>query len=179
MYSSVKDLPESIRLALGSLGYNKADIFIEAKESVDISSCAGDGMRGFYAIVALDGSVDSEIRYGSWGGQNMFETKRVDVDNSQHVIPVGVAVITGSSGGRGCFARITLNPTNMAALLPIKADITQRQKDILESYVSLKPAYRPKYPAEEITELVNKGMLKQNKAGATQITTAGKNAARG
>ena len=146
---------------------------------MDISCCADDGMRGYYAIVALDGSRSPEIHYGNWGGANMFEIRRVDVDTSQHQMLPGVAVITGTSGGRGNFARITLHPSNMAALLPAKTEITSKQKGILESYCSLKPAYRPKYPAEDIQELVGMGLLKQSKNGATQVTTAGKNAARG
>ena len=179
MYMSIKDLTPSLQSALNDLGYHRPDISVEAKETIDISCCAGDGMRGYYALVSLDGSIPAEIHYGSWGGQNMFEVKRVDVDRGQHTMIPGVAVITGSSGGRGNFARITLHPSNIVALLPAKLDITAEQKGILESFVGLKPAYRPKYPAEEIQALVELGLLKQNKAGATQVTTAGKNAARG
>lgn len=179
MYANIRDLTHSLQSALKRLEYNRADISVEAKETVDISGCAGDGMRCYYAIVSLDGSIPTEIQYGSWGGQNMFETKRPDVDQKQHVIPPGIAVITGTSGGRGNFARITLHPSNIAALLPAKTEITAEQRDMLESFVSLKPAYRPKYSAESIQALVELGLLKQNKAGATQITTAGKNAVRG
>lgn len=106
----------------------------------------------------------------------MFETKRPDVDHREHTMLPGVAVITGTSGGRGNFARITFHPDNIAAMLPPKPGVTSEQKEVLKSYAHLKPAYRPKYSAETISELVSLGLLKQNKAGATQITTAGKNA---
>jgi hypothetical protein len=167
MYANIRDLTHSLQSALKRLEYNRADISVEAKETVDINGCAGDGMRCYYAIVSLDGSIPTEIQYGSWG-----------VDQNQHVIPPGIAVITGTSGGRGNFARVTLHPSNIAALLPAKTEITAEQRNMLESYVSLKPAYRPKYSAESIQALVELGLLKQNKAGATQITTAGKNAVR-
>ena len=179
MYASVRDLTPSLQAALDRLGYHKVDVSIEAHETIDISGCADDGMRCFYAIVALDGSVDTQIQYGSWGGQNIFEVKRPDVDQSQHTMLPGVAVITGSSGGRGTFAHIALHPSNIAAMLLPKAEITPEQKSILESYATIKPAYRPKYAPSSIQALVEMGLLKQNKAGATQITTAGKNAYRG
>lgn len=178
MHVSLKDLTPSLQSALNTLGYHKADISIEASETVDISGCASDGMRCYYAIVALDGSIDTEIHYGSWGGQNMFEVKRPDVDQSQHTMLPGVAVITGTSGGQGNFAHITLHPSNIATMLPAKTDITAEQKSILEAYATLKPGYRPKYAPSSIQALVEMGLLKQNKAGATQITTAGKNAYR-
>jgi hypothetical protein len=176
MYIKTKELPQSIQSCLHSIGYGKADIAIEAKETVNISSCAGDGSRSYYAIVALDGSITPEIHYGSWGGGNPFEAKRVDVDDTNYPMKPECAVITGETGGRGTFARITLHPNNIAAMLPPKADITDEQKGILKSYATLKPAYRPKYSSEEIDELVVKGLLKRSKNGATQITTDGKNA---
>jgi len=177
MYASIKDLTPSLQSALNQLGYYKKDISIEASETVDISSCAGDGSRGFYAIVSLDGSIATEIHYGSWGGANMFETRRVDIDTSLHTMIPGAAVITGTAGNH-VYARITLHPSNIAAMLPAKTEITPEQKSMLESYSKLKPAYRPKYSQERIQELVNLGLLKQSKNGATQITTAGKNAIR-
>jgi hypothetical protein len=179
MYAKVTDLTPSIQSALNTLGYHKADIQVEGKETVDISGCANDGMRCYYALVALDGSIDTTISYGSWGGQNMFEVKRPDVDQSQHTMLPGVAVIVGTSGGRGNFAHIVLHPSNIAALLPALAEITPEQKSVLESYATLKPAYRPRYAPSVIQELVGLGLLKQNKADATQITMAGKNAYKG
>jgi hypothetical protein len=72
-----------------------------------------------------------------------------------------------------------LHPSNIAALLPALAEITPEQKSVLESYATLKPAYRPRYAPSVIQELVGLGLLKQNKADATQITMAGKNAYKG
>jgi len=177
IYTLVKELPQSIQSTLSQLGYHKKDISIEAKEQVSIFDAGGDGRRGFYAIVALDGSVAPEVHYGSWGGANMFNpSNRVDTDDSMYTMLPGVAVITGSTGEK-TYAYITIHPDNMVALLPVKVDITDRQKSILSNFIGLKPAYRNKYPVAEIDEMVAKGLLKKNKAGAVSVTTEGKNAA--
>jgi len=107
----------------------------------------------------------------------MFVTNRVDSDDSEHTMLPGVAVITGSIGEK-TYAYLTLHPENLVALLPAKVEVSARQKEILESIMTLKSSYRPKYPEAEIDELVTKGLLKKNKAGAISITTEGKNVAK-
>jgi hypothetical protein len=175
MHVSIKELPSSLQSVLSQLGYHKKDISIEAKESVSVYDAGGAGRRGFYALVALDGSLAPEIHHGSWGGANMFVTTRVDSDDSMHKMLPGIAVITGSSGEK-TFAYIALHPDNIVALLPGKLEVTARQKEILSSIRGLKPSYRPKYPEAEIDELVKLGLLKRNKIGSISITTEGKNA---
>jgi hypothetical protein len=57
--------------------------------------------------------------------------------------------------------------------------LTDDEKQLLAQFRSLKPAYRDTKGKEDmVTSLVSRGYLKQNKAGATQITTEGKNACR-
>ena len=178
IHTLVAELPIPVQSVLKQLGYHKKDISIKAKEKVSIFDAGGAGRRGFYAIVALDGSVAPEVHHGSWGGANAFNpTNRVDTDDSEYTMMPGVCVITGSSGEK-TYAYLTIHPDNMVALLPVKADVTDKQKEILSNFVRLKPAYRSKYPAEEIDALVAKGLLKRNKAGAISVTVEGKNAAK-
>jgi hypothetical protein len=62
--------------------------------------------------------------------------------------------------------------------------VTEKEKSILRVFRGYKPGeYRKAELArldtasEDLAALVGKGLLKRNSAGATQITTAGKNAA--
>jgi hypothetical protein len=184
-HAITKDLPESIRAVLASLGYGKKDIRIEVSETVVVGQGGGDGRRSFYAIVALDGSVPPKQEYGSWGGANPFETRRVDHDQTPHPIQSGFAVITGSSGVN-VYATIHVHPSNIAPLLPVKVELNDRLRAVLKAFKELTSAgrkneweiYNPSSkPTEaELDELVNRKLLKRNKAGAMSITTEGKNA---
>lgn len=182
-----KALPDSVKRALALVGYGSRSIRVRASETVDVQNMGGDGMRGYYVVFALDGSVEPRVSYGSWGGPNPFETRQVDVDDRKHPIPPGGAVIVGSTGGRGTYGVLHVHPSNIAPMLPPKTELTERQRDILGQWVSLSSAGRKteweygratKPTDVELDELCKLGFLKRNKAGAISITVEGRNAAR-
>jgi hypothetical protein len=186
VYVPTKELPQSVKDALKSVGYDRRDIGIVASETVSVGQGGGDGRRSFYAIVSLDGLVEPKVEYGSWGGANPFEMKRVDHDQVNHPIHPGYAVIVGSeSGGTRVYATMHLHPSNLAPLLPAKAEISDRLRGILKDFVSLTSAGRKaeweiyntssKPTSEELETLIGMDLLKKNKAGAVSITTKGKN----
>jgi len=175
-------LPESIRSALKSVEYYAKDIEIQGKETESVMCyTSGDGRRGFVLIVNLD-TGECQSMQGSWGGSNMFNpTNAVDLNDQPYPMHSGVAVIKGTTGYPRTFASITLHSSNITPLLPtVDPTLTDDEKRMLAEFRSLKPAYRTmsKSKAGEamVASLVSRGYLKQNKAGATQITTEGKNA---
>jgi hypothetical protein len=191
VYAEINDLPTSIVELLHRVGYGKKDVPVKAGETVNVGDCGGDGRRAFYAIIKLDGSESFDLQFGSWGGANMFENKQSDVDFKDHPIAPGYAVVIGSEGGTGTLATIHLHPSNLAAILPITVEISERQRYLLTCYKTLTSAGRKneweRYSAygtggkpseDEIVKLVNKGFLTRNKVGAVSITTAGKNASK-
>lgn len=176
-YSAIKDLPDILQKALLSVKYYRADISIEGKEQVSIHSCGCNGRRAFAVLVDLEHNT-YKTTYGSWGGPNMFTTNPVDSDEREHTIPPNGAVITGYSGGGGkpALANLYLHPSNIVKFLPPKPELTDAERDCLRQLATLKPAYREKPSPAVLTTLLSKGLVKQNKAGALQITTAGKSA---
>lgn len=188
LYVAVKELPPSVRKTLKDIGYGKADIGIKGSETVVVGQGGGDGRRSFYAILALDGSVEPKVEYGSWGGANPFETFRVDHDQNKHPIAPGYAVVVGSeSGGTHVHCTMHVHPSNLTPLLPGKTDLTDRQRSILRAFTNFTSAGRKaewerysetKPTEEEFETLVGLGLLKKNKAGSLSITTKGKNEAK-
>jgi hypothetical protein len=187
-YVPTKELPESVRRALKEIGYGKTDIGLKASETVSVGQGGGDGRRSFYAIVSLDGSVAHKVEYGSWGGANPFETKRVDHDQQKHPIVPGYAVIVGSeANGTKVYCTMHVHPSNFAPMLPAKAELNDHLRGILRIFASYTSAGRKneweRSPQTKPTEadyeiLIGLGLLKKNSAGAVSITTAGKNEAR-
>lgn len=195
VYAKVRDLPEALQSALLGLKYGRADIEVCASETASRHYHGWTGQRGFCAIVDL-ATGHTTYEQGSWGGGNMFNpTNAVDLDTSRYPIPPNVAVINGSSGGRGTFATITVRPDAIAPLLPAKAEVTPRERWILYCFCSLTSAGRKnewsrsvfsearqayvrcKGPTDaELQALAARGFLKINRAGAAQITTEGRNA---
>lgn len=176
VYSQVKELPLILQRALKSIGYYKKDISIEGKETVSVQDSGGDGRRGFVVLVDL---VANSYRksYGSWGGANMFTANVVDSDDKEHAIPPNGAVITGcEGGGHPTLANLYLHPSNIVKFLPPKVELTDAERIALEQMSTLKPGYRDTVPPPVLASLLTKGLAKQNKAGAVQITTAGKTA---
>lgn len=181
MQIAVKDLPQSLRGALDAIGYRRRDIRVEAKE-VEHPSQGGEGYRGVTAIVNLD-TGESRVAWGSWGGANPYEVTADWIDRIQ--LQPNMAVITGTYGGRtaSVFASITVHPSNMAKMLPTPtAPVTEREMIVLYAFKALKGGeYRRqhfrdyKVKQSEIDALEAKGFIKTNKAGATQITTEGRN----
>ncbi len=181
MYVQVKDLPESLRAALAQVGYGRADIKIETAETASLFSGGYRGCRSFAILVDL-ATGRSETHMGSWGGSNMFSPNNsVDNDTKSYILPENGAVITGSEGGdHPTSASICLNPKNVVPWLPAASDVSSEEKAMLAQFRGLKPGYRDTKGKESmIDSLVERGYLKRNKAGATQITTLGKNACEG
>jgi hypothetical protein len=179
---SVKELPESIRAALRSVGYGGRDIAIEPSATVDAFVPSGEGQRGFVLMLNL-ASGEMETRLGSWGGNSPVGLQ-VDCDNAARPLAPGFAVIKGTTGYPRTFATIHLHPSNVAPLLPAATEISKREKQILAQYRGLTSAGRKSQweysptskPFEaEIDSLVARGLLSRNKAGSIAITTAGKN----
>lgn len=185
VYSKVRDLPESMQRALASVGYGRADIEVEPSETFTVKSYAtGAGRRSFCIVINLE--TGEEKRFdGSWGGSNMFNPgNAVDMDETERPLPPGFAVIKGSTGDK-VFARIELNPENVAKFLPIQdSSLSDRDKWLLYTFDGLTSAGRKDewsrcrdVPSEDdLNRLAAMGYLKRSSNGATKITTEGKNA---
>lgn len=178
---AVKELPSVVVKALREVKYGRSDIGVTAATSASLASSGGAGERAFVILVNLD-SEDYKVHWGSWGGPNMFNPNNpVDLDTSTHSIPPNGAVITGSIGGGPTYASLLVHPSNMPKFLPSVGEVTDHEKAILRAMV-----YKSDYKKEllqrmgatqtEIADLVKRGFIKMNAAGATQITTAGRNA---
>ena len=183
MYTKLTDLPPTIQSALSKLGYYKNDISIEVTESVSPFVGGGNGSRGFCVILDIV-SGESDTKMGSWGGSNAFSpNNQVDCDTSSYIIPPNMAVIKGSHGTDRVFATLYLSPNNVIKALPVTVELDPRLKWILAGYKGLTSQGRKNEyscnndvpSAIDLKQLVDKGYLKQNKAGICQITTDGKN----
>lgn len=122
---------------------------------------------------------------GSWGGSNMFVSSPVDDSDGVGTLPPYGAVIRGSTGYPRTFATIYAHPAAMGRFLPSGEpdETTDAEQQALYCYVSIKGGEyrRDELRRRNVTDdvidgLVAGGYLKRNKAGAVQITTAGKNA---
>jgi hypothetical protein len=184
MYVPTKTLPDSIRKALRSVGYGKADIDVKIGDHFMAPSSYGAGHRAQVIVVDLvSGRMQHET--GSWGGQNIFQARPVDEPGGRSRLPPGFIALT--SGMTGIW-HLHVHPENAAKFLPEAAEVTPRQKWILYTFNALTSAGRKNewdragrhapHP-EELQELLDRGLLKANKAGAMQITTDGKNVFRG
>ena len=182
IHVAVKELPEVLQSTLRSIGYHKSDIGIEASETASLFDAGSDGRRGFAVLVDLT-TGRSERHMGSWGGANIFNpTNSVDLDTNEYTLPPNGCVILGSEGYKGVFASIVLNSQNVAKLLPVSTDeVSDKDRAILYAYGALKSGtYRQdelrriKATETEISSLISRGYLKQNKVGIA-ITTLGKN----
>ena len=184
MYVKISNLPTSLRNALAALHYTRPDIAIEARERTSIQVGGGDGKRGFACLVDMATGTHT-VSWGSWGGANVFNPgNAVDCDSAQHDIPPHGAVISGTTGGgRPVYATITVHPASLAPLLPAAPAVTELEAKVLAIYAQLKSSARGEYLAAIpdagaiVDSLVSRGYLDRNKAGATKITTTGRNSA--
>lgn len=210
---AVKELPPSLRAALKSVGFRRSDITVTPVETIQMSGAYGKGYRAFIVLVNL-ATGKHDVKYGSWGGANMFTQSAVDTDRKEYPIPPNGAAIKGQEGGgRPTMASIYVNPQAIAAMLPATEKLTDEEKRFLDmwegltsagrkyefermmqdAYFSVKPGFSPEGRKEAlraeqekkreieamIDSLVKRGLLARNKAGATKITTKGRNALRG
>jgi hypothetical protein len=185
VYISVKELPQSLLSNLRSIGYRKADIELVVEERFDAPMAYGAGHQAQVLVVNLATGQSTGTR-GSWGGSNPFEKRAIDVPDVSSPLPPGFAALT--SGMRGHW-RLHLNPANAVRWLEGAAEVTPREQWILGVFAGFKPRgrrdeferYRYDYgdagpPGDdEMKSLIARGYIKQNRAGATSLTTLGKN----
>jgi hypothetical protein len=185
MYVSVKDLPPAVVKALDGVGYGRTDIEVKAGTTVTLGSSGGKGKRSFVSLVNLS-TGEARTEYGSWGGPNMFDrSNRVDNDHQSYPLPSNGVAITGSSGGgHPVWAQLHVPATMVDRMLPAAGEtLTDEEQDALYCYKAIKGGqYRTDalrrlhvHPAT-VDSLVERGYLERNRAGATKITTKGKNA---
>jgi len=184
---AVKALPPSLRSALESVGYGRADIGVSPAERYTMANGGDAGCRAFTMCVDL-ATGRREIAWGSWGGANMFNpSNHVDLDTTPRAIPEGCAIISGQEGGgRPVWASIRVNPSSLAPLLPAVASVSDKERAILRTVRGYKGGdYRRTELARigatdaDMRALADRGLLKINRAGAVSITTEGRNAAGG
>lgn len=188
LYVDVKNLPECIQAALLAVGYHKPNIQLTAAEHVHSPAAAFEGSRAFICGVDL-ATGQRTTGYGSWGGPNPFPSSAANPVDSHAVkgtrikITPNYCVISGESGGRGCFATLYVRPESMAPLLPATPEVDPMVAMACAIVKGLKShARRECFARNGITEAhidaaIAAGLLSRNKAGAVAITTAGKNAA--
>lgn len=184
-YLAVADLPAAVRDALSVLNYGRKDIRVVAAESVTLAGSSGDGYQAYACLINLaDGTW--RIERGSWGGANMFaRDNAVDNDTRAYPLPAhGVAVTGSRGGGQPVSATLHIPASMVARMLPAPAaELSKEDRDALYCHKVLKGgAYRREelrrrgVRTAAIDALVERGLLTRNRAGAVQITTAGKNA---
>ncbi len=186
MYVNTNTLPNVVKRALESVKFFKGDIEVIHDNSVSPAISGGDGQRGFCILINLYADEFKTI-VGSWGGANMFnQDNPVDLDNSDYPLCEGSVVIKGTTGYPSTFARIYAHRDS--SILPLdsgNSDITDKELFVLSCYVGLKSFARNDEMLRWMTDteisqtvhkLIDSGHIKANKAGATQITTQGKNA---
>lgn len=191
IWIALRELPPSLQRALKSVGYRRKDIRVEADTtySPSESSAAFEGSRGFIVVVNME-TGQSKQETGSWGGATPLEPGKVEHDRKNYPIPNNGAVIVGESGGRGTFARIKVHPQNLAKMLPSGAGekLTEEENKALNIMGGIKGGYRAKsfsrydlgpYNLKQnplLQDLLKKGLIQANRAGAMKITTKGRNA---
>jgi hypothetical protein len=188
-YVNTRDLPEPVQDALKAVGYGRADIEVKAVDSVTLGDMGpGTGRRAFTVLVNLS-TGRHKVSFGSWGGINMFDgVNPVDNDHRPWVLPPDGVAVKGSSGYGTTFAQLYVTPTSelAQARTPIAATAHEPtpkvELDALYAHGCLKGGqYRRDHlarkgvPAAVVDDLVTRGLLKRNKAGATTITTEGRN----
>jgi len=184
-YVELTNLPPSIRAALKEAGYNRKDIEVNTAEVICPRPPSGQGRRGFTAVCVLSDDIpEYKMTWGSWGGSNMF-VQTIDDVHQEVQIPPNRAFVMGTSSSPGYpgYAYITVHPSNMnPSLLPSEGSVSEREAKILAVFRALKSAYRKdqldsmSVKDDEVDSLVQRGYLDRNKAGATKITTKGRNA---
>lgn len=180
VHMSVKDLSDHVRKALREVGYNKTSIGVRSATSYRFKTPYGDGYQAFAILINL-GTGESKTFESSWGGMSIYGKSQMDVDQRDHVIPEGAAVVSGQrGGGHPTTATLYIHPSKMPKELAAVDELTDGEKRILVMFRSYTSAYRKETLRAKdeptIDALVGKGLLKRNKAGATGITDAGKNA---
>jgi hypothetical protein len=185
MWIETKELPESVRTALGRVDYNRKDVEVQVTRELVMSSASSKGRRAFVLMVNLStGEIAGE--YGSWGGENVFNPRNlVDRDRKAYQLPPNGVVVLGSQGYPQTFLTVYVSPDLMdkSMLPPAAAELTAEEVKALYAHACIKGgAYRRDQlrrdgvRPETLDDLVRRGYLEENRAGARKITTAGRNA---
>jgi hypothetical protein len=186
MYAQITDLPRPVQSALESVGYHRKDIRVEASPTVILGNTAyGDGYQAFTTLVNLDTGETQTVK-GSWGGPNMFNPNNaVDNDQQSYTLPPYGVVIKGQrGGGKPVYATLHIPASMVDRMLPAPGpELTKEEKDALYCHDSIKGGQyrkdelrRRNVSEATISAMIERGYLKRNRAGATSITTEGKNA---
>lgn len=188
MFVDTKELPDCVKRALASVGFHKPSVAVKAAETFTVAShCAFEGNRAH--TVAVNLSTGEHVKEsGAWNGANPFAAAPADHDKRERALLPGFVVIQGESGGRGAFFEIFAHPETMAKVLTVgeSADaLTADEQTAINTISGYKASYRkaeyermgwtPARIEATLSALAAKGLVTRNKAGATQITTAGKN----
>lgn len=185
VYVETKTLPPTILAALQTVNFNRPTIGVYVRDTECMSSCSGDGMRGFTVLLDID-SGRAESWYGSWGGSNPFNVSPVDGDTSMRPLPPNGCVISGhEGGGKPVYATLTIHPSRAIKLLPAAGDeLSERQKELMAVLARFNSRGRADWFARygkasdsELSELESRGFIKRNKAGAVTVTATGRNVA--
>jgi hypothetical protein len=189
MHVDVKDLPEPLKSVFRRLSAMKR-VHVSVGETFSAPGAYGKGFRGQAVVVNL-ATGDSQYQAGSWGGENPFSRNPVDDPSGVSPLPPGFAAFT--TGGR--YWELHLNPANVTKVLtapPESHALTHRELWLLWTFRALsssgrrdewersRSGYRENPvggpPSQaELAELAKKGVINVNRAGAAQITTAGRN----
>jgi hypothetical protein len=186
MHVTVKELAPVVQKALKSVNYGAADIRVEAANEVDAYSEGNAGSRGFVIVLNVD-TGETRTLSGNWGGGSIAGSDNlVDSGSDAVTLPENGIVIKGSRGYPRTFATIYAHPNAVGAyLLPSGEDetLTDAEQQALYCFGAIKGGEyrrdemrRRNVSQSTVDSLVTRGYLKRNRAGATQITTKGKNA---
>jgi hypothetical protein len=179
----VRELSPALQAALKGVRYGASSVEVIPAESLDIGDGGGSGQRAFAVAVNLD-TGERAGTVGSWGGPNMFTAN--PVDNGERVaIPENGAIVKGTMGYPRTFATVYAHPAAMGRMLPsgdAPETFTDAELWALHCHTHIKGgAYRRdelkrrEGAADAIDGLVSRGYLSRNRAGATQVTTKGRN----
>jgi hypothetical protein len=185
MWIETKELPESVRDALNRVSYGRRDVEVRVVRELVMSSAGSRGRRAFALAVNLStGEIAGS--FGSWGGENMFSPRNlVDRDHQAYQLPPNGVVVLGSQGYPQTFCTLYVSPDLMdkTMLPPAAEELTGEELDGIYAHACIKGgAYRREelrrrgVRAETLVSLVQRGYLSENRAGAHQVTTTGRNA---
>jgi len=180
----VRELSPHLRAALESVRYGARDVRVIPTESVESGSSAGAGSRGFATAVNLDTGERRTIT-GDWGGSGLGR-HTLDLPGQRMNIPPNGAVIKGAMGYPRTYATVYAHPTAFGRMLPSGEpadELSDADQQAIYCFTAIKGGEyrrdemrRRGVTAATVDSLVERGYLKRNRAGATQITTKGKNA---
>lgn len=179
-----KDLPDNgflghVKSQLRSLSFN-GQVSVEFKDQVSNVGCSYDD-RTRKDVYAYDDNGDCGGWSGSYGGSyaSMYSNStpaqaaagKVNVE-----LPPNKAILEVHNYYKGRSARITINPTHKANMLPSGEKLSDRLVSVLAPFKRYKASYRKEYLAsmdattEELQTLVDKGFLKCHKGKQIQRT---------